>query len=165
MLKRILVVLCVLCLTACSHYSRKKELAEKYCENGQPKEETVLLANYGYAYAQSEMGRIYHYGFCGETDVILAEQWYLKSVKQNNELAEMGLGFLYSENVYHKKHKKYNIEQAIFWLKRSANKNNHASAYQLSEIYYDDRYGVKDDELGDYWYEKAKKLEKSFNEN
>ena len=130
----------------------------KYCDGNSPKEDIKTGADANKPIDQVKMGFISDTGTCGTQDLLVAEQWYEKSAKQDFAPAEMALGSFYASDEFYKQHGKYNIEKAVFWLEKAAasegGKNDAAMLY-LGTIYSDEQYGTKDLEKAKFWLTKS----------
>lgn len=110
------------------------ELYKKYAEKGD-------IA------AQHNLGYFYYDGECVKKNRSTAIKWFTKAAEQNNEVAQLMLGDVYS--------KSKNYEEAFKWYLKSAEQGRARSQFMIGEFYSKGMGVTQDDKEAVRWYKKA----------
>lgn len=89
-------------------------------------------ADKGQAWAQSDLGRFYRYGYGVEADVAQAVKWLQKSADQKNPEAQAELGRLYQDGTGVKQ----DLQAAINWYRQAADQGFADAQASLGNLYY-----------------------------
>jgi TPR repeat protein len=103
------------------------------------------------------VGLCYWYGHIVPLDYVEAVKWYMTAAGKRCNRAEHNLFTCYSQGTGVSP----NIEDALYWLKRSAKHNDAAAQEILGEYYYDGEYIKRNRRYAKIWFEKS--LKNAFN--
>jgi TonB family protein len=97
-------------------------------------------ADQGYAYAQVNVGWLYHNGWGVKQDYGEAMTWYRKAANQGNAKAQSNIGWLYEKGFGVKQ----DYTEAIIWYRKAADQG-YAKAQTAIGWLYENGWGVKQD--------------------
>jgi len=112
-----------------------------------------MAANQDNIYSEYSIGYMYHFGKGVPVDLDEALVWYTRSADGDHIPAFNNLGLIYKE--------KKNFEKAKKWYLKTAKKNNAYGAYNLGNLFGNDKYAKKNIDSSNYWYRKAAVLSHS----
>ncbi len=120
---------------------------------GQSFKEIKKSAEQGNAYAQYNLGVMYHEGEGTLKNYKKALYWHKKSAEQGNAYAQYSLGEMYHKGEGTLK----NYKKALYWLQKSAEQGISEAQFNLAIMYYDGNGVLKNYKKSAYWMRKAYK--------
>ena len=114
-------------------------------------EETLELAQQGYAEAQSNLGRMYDNGRGVTQDYKQAVNWFKIAAEQGDAEVQNDLGLMYANGLGVDQDDK----QAVNWYTKAAEQGHAKAQFNLGAMYDSGRGVIQDDKQAVIWYKKA----------